>query len=561
MKKKLLFGMALISTFLVNQSKAQTASVQVIHNCPDAAASLVDIYAGSSLLLNDVAFRSASGFLTVPANVNIRLGIAPSTSMSVADTLFGLTVNLAANETYIAIANGIVSPTGYSPAPPFNLDVFATGRTVATNSANTDVLVYHGSTDAPVVDIVAPLTATLVNDIAYSEFSSDYLELPTADYRIQVRNQEGTDVVAEYSAPLSTLNLDGQALVVVASGFLNPANNNNGPSFGLYAVPSTGGAFVQLPSTNISTTRVQAIHNCADLAAATVDVYLNNTILINDFNFREATPFIDAPAGTNFRLVICPSNSVDTTSKIVGYSYNLSASSKYILIANGIVSPTGYSPVIPFDISVYATAREKSAQTNNTDVLVFHGCTDAPIVDVVETTAGVLSDDLNYGDFDGYLELPVANYEISITDASGTNTVATYDAPLATLSLQNNAITVLASGFLDPSMNSNGEAFGLYVALSTGGSLIPLPLSSTLSIETVEETSLRIFPNPVVDRLIIEGVQQSNALYSIFNTSGSLVFQGNLNGNNIDVSNLENGFYLIQIIEEGKTKQTKFTKQ
>jgi hypothetical protein len=560
MKKKLLFGLVIMSALITNQSKAQTASVQVIHNCPDAAASVVDIYAGSTLLLNDVAFRSASGFLTVPANVNIRLGIAPSTSTSVADTLFGLTINLAANETYVAIANGIVIPTGYNPTPAFNLDVFATGRTIASNAANTDVLVYHGSTDAPVVDIVAPFTATLVNDIAYSEFSTDYLELPTADYKIQVRNQEGTDVVAEYSAPLSTLNLDGQALVVVASGFLNPANNNNGPSFGLYAVPSSGGAFVQLPATTISTTRVQAIHNCADLAAATVDVYLNNTLLINDFDFREATPFIDAPAGTDFRLVICPPNSMDTMSKIVGYTYNLSPSSKYILVANGIVSGTGYSPVKPFDISVFAGAREKSSQTNNTDVLVFHGCTDAPIVDVVETTAGILSDNLDYGDFDGYLELPVANYEISITDASGVTTVATYDAPLATLSLQNNAITVLASGFLDPTMNSNGEEFGLYVALSSGGSLIPLPLSTTLSTERIEENYINIYPNPVVDRLFIEGAEQLNTNYTIYSANGSLVLQGNVNGNSIDVSNLESGFYLIQIFQDGKFMQTKFTK-
>jgi hypothetical protein len=560
MKKKLLFGLAITSVLLANQSKAQTASLQVIHNCPDAAASVVDIYAGNNLLLDNVAFRTATGFLTVPANVNIRLGIAPSTSATVADTLFGLTINLAANETYVAIANGIVIPTGYNPTPAFNLDVFATGRTSASNALNTDVLVYHGSTDAPVVDIVAPLTATLVNNIAYSEFSADYLELPTADYRIQVRNQEGTDVVAEYSAPLATLNLDGQAIVVVASGFLNPANNNGGPAFGLYAVPSSGGAFVQLPATPISTTRVQAIHNCADLAAATVDVYLNNSILINDFDFREATPFIDAPAGTDFRLVICAPNSTDTSSKIVGYTYNLSPSSKYILVANGIVSGSGYSPVKPFDISVFASAREKSSQTNKTDVLVFHGCTDAPIVDVVETTAGTLSDNLDYGVFDGYLELPVADYEISIKDASGMTTVATYDAPLATLSLQNNAITVLASGFLNPSMNSNGEEFGLYVALSSGGSLIPLPLSSSLSTETIEETLINIFPNPVVDRLFVEGAEKFNTSYHVYSANGSMVIQGNVNGNSIDVSNLESGFYLIQIYQDGKFKQAKFTK-
>jgi len=33
----------------------------------------------------------------------------------------------------------------------------------------------------------------------------------------------------------------------------------------------------------------------------------------------------------------------------------------------------------------------------------------------------------------------------------------------------------VASGFLNPSNNSNGPAFGLYVALPSGGELVGLP--------------------------------------------------------------------------------------
>jgi hypothetical protein len=42
---------------------------------------------------------------------------------------------------------------------------------------------------------------------------------------------------------------------------------------------------------NAQTARVQVIHNSADTAAATVDVWLDNTLTLDDFNFREATPF------------------------------------------------------------------------------------------------------------------------------------------------------------------------------------------------------------------------------------------------------------------------------
>ena len=42
---------------------------------------------------------------------------------------------------------------------------------------------------------------------------------------------------------------------------------------------------------NNATARVQVIHNSADLAAASVDIYLNNTLLIDNFNFRNRCIF------------------------------------------------------------------------------------------------------------------------------------------------------------------------------------------------------------------------------------------------------------------------------
>ena len=86
---------------------------------------------------------------------------------------------------------------------------------------NTDVLVFHGSTDAPTVDVVeiGQGAGTIVDDFMYGEFAG-YLELPTADYVLDIRDETGENSVVAYSAPLATLELDGAALVTVASGFL-----------------------------------------------------------------------------------------------------------------------------------------------------------------------------------------------------------------------------------------------------------------------------------------------------------------------------------------------------
>lgn len=455
-----------------------TARLQVIHNSADAAASVVDVWLNNTLLLDNFAFRTASPFIDAPAGVNFDVVIQPANSTDTLNALARFTYNLTGGSKYILVANGIVVPSGYMPAPPFNIYVYAMGREAATSVTNTDLLVFHGSTDASIVDVVevGVGAGTIIDNMAYSNFAG-YLELSTLDYSLQVRDQSGTNTIAQFAAPLSTLGLNGAAAVVVASGFLNPSNNNDGPEFGLFVALPTGGNLVELPSETISTARLQVIHNSADAAASQVDVWLNNTLLLDDFAFRTASPFIDAPAGVNFDVVIQPSTSTDTTNALARFTYNLTGGSKYILVANGIVVPTGYNPPSPFNLFVYDMGREFASSQLNSDVLVFHGSTDAPVVDVVETGigAGTIVDNLAYGTYAGYLELPANNYVLEVRDETGTVTVAAYQAPLTSLGLQGQAMAIVASGFLDPSINNNGAAFGLFVAVPWGGALIELP--------------------------------------------------------------------------------------
>lgn len=226
--------------------------------------------------------------------------------------------------------------------------------------------------------------------------------------------------------------------------------------------------------------RVQVIHNSADAAVSVIDVYLDGVLTINDFAFRTASSFIDVPAGTPISVAVAPANSTSVGDAIATFPYTLTENETYVLVAEGIVSPTGYSPATPFDIAVFDMGREAAASAGNTDVLVHHGSTDAPTVDVDEVTAGNLVDNISYSEFQGYLELATADYQLEVKDETGTTVVASYDAPLATLNLDDAAIVVVASGFLDPAVNSSGPAFGLWVALSTGGPLVELPPAGTI---------------------------------------------------------------------------------
>ena len=62
---------------------------------------------------------------------------------------------------------------------------------------------------------------------------------------------------------------------------------------------------------------------------------------------------VDAPAGEEFTIAIQPANSSSAANPLWSQNYTLEGGEKYILIANGIVSATGYDPVQPFNIYVY----------------------------------------------------------------------------------------------------------------------------------------------------------------------------------------------------------------
>lgn len=530
---------------LVALPELEYARLQVIHNSADLAAATVDVYFNGNLLLDDFAFRTASPFVDVPAGISNTVSIAPASSSSVNDAIADFGAVFAAGETYVTVANGIVSATGYAPSIPFNLYTYSGAREVATDPAEVDVMVFHGATDAPIVDVnEITLGATIIDGLDYSMFTG-YLSLPESNYGLQILPDDQSAVVAEYLAPLEQLGLAGEALTVLASGFLSPANNSNGPGFGLYVALASGGALIALPSLEYA--ELQVIHNSSDMAAAEVDVYLNGGLLLDDFAFRTATPFVSVPALLNHIVTIAPASSTSVLDGIADFEIELMADEKYIAIANGMVSTSGYNPAIPFDLHVFSGARTSSDVTGTTDVLVFHGSTDAPMVDVVETGvgAGTLIDDLEYAEFAGYLGLQPLDYEIEVRTADQSVTAAKFAVPLQTLGLANTALTVVASGFLDPTLNSNGEIFGLFVALPSGGSLVELP-SMTLNSPNLQSDKIALFPNPANDFINISGMEMP--LVNIYTSHGVLLESSYIYNNRIDVSKLSQGLYWIELI-------------
>ncbi|MCO6485065.1 MAG: DUF4397 domain-containing protein, partial [Saprospiraceae bacterium] len=231
------FGLwaALADGTVIGLEALTNARVQIIHNSPSPT---VDIWVNDQPFVTDFPFRTATPFVDVPGNTALNIGIAPSPSSSPADIIATFPVNLLPGETYVVMANGVVG----DPDTPFDLVIFGAGRESSSNAGEVDLLVFHGSPDAPAVDVTTSTSVTLIQDLAFGEYQG-YATVPPFNYELQIRPAGEATILATYFADLSALG--GGSAVVFASGYLADT-----PGFGLWVALADGTTFPLSPVTS-----------------------------------------------------------------------------------------------------------------------------------------------------------------------------------------------------------------------------------------------------------------------------------------------------------------------
>ena len=160
------------------RDSVETAFVQIIHN---SASPTVDVYVDGGLAIGGFEYRTATPVLELP--VSFTVGIAPAGGDVIAEFPF----ELATDGSYVVVATGLLG----NDDTPFGLAATST----AFGASSSDVVgleVYHGSTDAPAVDIYAN-DAALLTDFSYGSFSG-FVEVPANDYVLGVA-PAGGDVI------------------------------------------------------------------------------------------------------------------------------------------------------------------------------------------------------------------------------------------------------------------------------------------------------------------------------------------------------------------------------
>lgn len=102
---------------------------------------------------------------------------------------------------------------------------------------------------------------------------------------------------------------------------------------------------------------------------------------------------------------------------------------------------------------------------------------------------------------------------------------------------------------------SYGQVEDYTVNIQAGGKIVKDNNSSTVSTQEI-----KLYPNPAVDILNVTSVSE-NATFRVYNLMGQVVLNGKISNEMINVSNLQEGNYILEISNENKIIRKRFLKK
>jgi len=220
--------------------------IQIVHNVLDTQAP-IDVYRNGDLWMDNLNYLHSSPFVKIPANQPDVFKIANGTSTSDADAFYSASFSGSTGQNYIGIFSGLQDPTGNTPAAPARFDVFEPAAQQSEDPVEVDALLYHGSPDLGDLMLrgLWPANTLLSDNHAYGTFrAAGYMQILPFDYTFDLYHADDDSFVSSVYWPAQTNGLAGEAVLLMISGFADPAQNENGPELGLWYGSAAGGALV-----------------------------------------------------------------------------------------------------------------------------------------------------------------------------------------------------------------------------------------------------------------------------------------------------------------------------
>ena len=237
--KQLCIGLLLagVASAVFGQAEVR---IQLIHNSSDPVLEKVDIYVNHNKVANNLHFRQATDFITLPledlyadGSDYLTLSVAPATANSVSAAYYSLPFKPVEDQDYVAMVMGLLNPADFASNPQ-------------GHNTELDILMMRGRTQAPTPNKIALAFVNGVTDSRSCGVFADGVE-PIASvtpYHAALRYSplsahteffevlEGGSTVSNWEADFAAHA--GEAGVLFYSGFSSCAGNKRRVKAGMY---------------------------------------------------------------------------------------------------------------------------------------------------------------------------------------------------------------------------------------------------------------------------------------------------------------------------------------
>lgn len=521
-----------------------SANVQFIHNASLPASGNISIETDGSIWQSNLDVHSATPFVSFPAGKNIALEINSNLIAGPLDSIWSDTIHLFSGLNYQFIWFG-----GEQPENAAQLLIREWEPSPSLSSNQLLLRLFNGGSQQNFMNLLADTTSqtTLFDNIAYGAMS-DTLTTWAAHEEWIITTP--TDSITAFDAPLDTLNLGGRNVTALTF------SESNNPLPSLWLSTELGGPMHPLSTLSIPDfpvfCQVQLVHTSADNLLQNIDVRINESIAVSPLFFESASPFLNVQCNNDVLIQITPHNQPEVL--LFSDTIALAPNQTHRLFLFGILDSENYNPAPALDWVEDLSTSLESSLDGNFDVRFFHAATDLGTIDINETTAPILTlfSSISSGELSLAQSLTAGlDFQINLLNTPTQFLYGSYTLPALSLEWENEAITVISTGFRQPANNNNGQILQVW-ALSPDGSMTPLD-NFLATHETHLTEPFVVYPNPASDVLRVgrHANTYDHLAIRVFDSTGKLVLEEN--GMNdmskaeitVDVTTLKNGLYTL----------------
>jgi hypothetical protein len=242
----------LVPLFLASAAYGQIP-VQIIHNSPDPAAALVDIYIDDVQVLDDVAFKQASPFVDefgVPVIFVTPTSVVDVKSSDGSVVVLSKTLALTMGVPTMLQVIGLVDPGAFDPNPDgldtsLDLLVYEGYKPAADDPLSAELMAVHAIPDAGTVDIVVRVEidqpgvgVPLFTGLQYGD-TEPYIVLTPSNATLDLVETGTSNVIRSWAARFGLVV--GAGVIGNAAGLVNPPEPE--VSITLFGAIATGFVF------------------------------------------------------------------------------------------------------------------------------------------------------------------------------------------------------------------------------------------------------------------------------------------------------------------------------